>query len=75
MWIPVPAKLAVKLSLRWQRQEVGRTQAQLARRANVSQQLIAKLEDPDSNPTIETLEKVAKALGTHLEIRLVPRTA
>ena len=71
LWIPVPAKLAVKLSLRWQRQEAGLTQAQLARRANVSQQQIAKLEHPDSNPTIETLEKVAKALGTHLEIRLV----
>lgn len=71
LWVPVAAKLAVKLSLRWQRQQVGLSQAQVAKRARVSQQQIAKLEDPDSNPTIETLEKVAKALGAHLEIALV----
>jgi DNA-binding XRE family transcriptional regulator/predicted RNase H-like HicB family nuclease len=75
LWVSVPAKLAVKLSLRWQRQQAGLTQAQLAKRAKVSQQQIAKLEDPDSNPTIETLEKVAKALGAHLEIALLPNPA
>lgn len=72
VWVPVSAKLAVKLALRWQRQRAGLTQAQLAKRAKVSQQQIAKLEDPDSNPTIETLEKVAKALGAQLEIELSP---
>ncbi len=75
LWVPVPAKLAVKLSLRWQRQEAGLTQAQVAKRAKVSQQQIAKLEDPDSNPTIETLEKVARALGGHLEIAILPSPA
>jgi DNA-binding XRE family transcriptional regulator/predicted RNase H-like HicB family nuclease len=72
LWIPVPARLAVKLALRWQRQAAGLSQAKLAKLAGVSQQQIAKLEDPDSNPTIETLERVAKALGAHLEIGLIP---
>lgn len=70
LWVPIAAQLAVKLSLRWARQEAGLTQAGLARRAGVSQQQIAKLEDPDSNPTIETLEKVARALGRRLEVAL-----
>jgi DNA-binding XRE family transcriptional regulator len=74
-WVPVAAKLAVKLSLRWQRQQAGLTQAQVAKKAKVSQQQIAKLEDPDSNPTIEALEKVAKALGAQLEIALLPSPA
>jgi len=34
----------------------------------VSQQQIAKLEDPDGNPTVATLEKIAAALGLRLEL-------
>jgi DNA-binding phage protein len=36
----------------------------------VKQQQIAKLEDPDENPTLETIEKVAKALGRGLNVAL-----
>lgn len=61
--VPVPAKLAAMLQLKWAREASGWTQAQLAQKTGVSQQQIAKLERPDSNPTIETLEKVARALG------------
>jgi DNA-binding XRE family transcriptional regulator/predicted RNase H-like HicB family nuclease len=67
-WIPVSARLAAVLTLRWARQDAGLTQAQLAKRAGVSQQQIAKLESPEGNPTLETLDRVAAALGRHLEI-------
>ena len=70
VWVPVAAQLAVKLLLRWARREAGLTQADLAKRAGVSQQQIAKMEDPDSNPTIDTLEKIARALGLRLEVGL-----
>jgi len=70
LWVPVEPKLAVKLELRWAREKAGLTQAELAKRAGVSQPAIAQLENPDSNPTIETLQKVAKALGSELSIRL-----
>ena len=70
IWVGVPARLAAKLDLRWARHAAGLTQAQLAARAKVSQQAIAKLEHPDSNPTLETLEKVARALGARLEVRV-----
>ncbi len=73
MWVPVEPKLAVKLELRWARENAGLTQAELAKRAGVSQPAIAQLEDPDSNPTVETLQKVAKALGAELTIRLENR--
>ena len=75
LWVDVPAHLAVKLSLRWARTEAGLTQAQLAKRSGVSQQAIAKLEHPDANPTIETLEKVAAALGARVEIEFRPLAA
>lgn len=68
--IPVPAKLAVKLALRWARKRAGLTQAELARRAGLSQPAVARLEDPDYNPTLDMLERVAAALGTRLEVGL-----
>lgn len=70
VWVEVPAKLAVKLLVRWARHDAGLTQAELAKRARVSQQMVAKLENPDYNPTVETLEKVAAALGARLEVNL-----
>ncbi len=70
LWVAVPAKLGVKLVLRWARQEAGLTQAELAKRAGVSQPMIAKLEHPDHNPTLETLEKVAHALGSRLDVTM-----
>jgi DNA-binding XRE family transcriptional regulator/predicted RNase H-like HicB family nuclease len=71
--IEVPPRLAIKIALRLARQAANLTQAQLAKRAGVSQQQIAKLEDPDSNPTLETLEKAARALDCRLEVSLVRR--
>ncbi len=61
--ISVRPGLAAALLIRWARDDAGLTQRQLGVRAGVTQQQIAKLEDPDENPTLETLEKVGKALG------------
>jgi ribosome-binding protein aMBF1 (putative translation factor) len=69
-FVEVQTVLAVAVQLRWARQDAGLTQAQLARRAHVSQQQIAKLERPGSNPTLDTLAKVARALGVKLEVEL-----
>lgn len=72
LWVPVPARLASMLQIRWARLNANLTQAELARRAGVSQQQIAKLEHPDSNPTIATLEKVAAALELRLSFEFEP---
>src|SRR5712691_2640817 len=67
LWVPVEPKLAVKLELRWMREELGLTQAELAKLAGVSQPAIAQLESPDSNPTIDTLNRVARAMGGEID--------
>jgi transcriptional regulator with XRE-family HTH domain/predicted RNase H-like HicB family nuclease len=67
LWVPVDPKLAVKLELRWMRDDMGLTQAELAKLAGVSQPAIAQLESPDSNPTIDTLNRVAGAMGAQID--------
>ncbi|MBK8255012.1 MAG: type II toxin-antitoxin system HicB family antitoxin [Polyangiaceae bacterium] len=64
--ITISPKLALALQLRSMRHESGWSQTELAKRVGVSQQQIAKLEDPDANPTIETIMKVAEAFNMNL---------
>ena len=57
----------MKLELRWIRDDLGLTQAELAQLAGVSQPAIAQLESPDSNPTIDTLNRVVHAMGAQID--------
>ncbi|HEX7603172.1 MAG TPA: type II toxin-antitoxin system HicB family antitoxin [Polyangiaceae bacterium] len=66
--VVVPPGLSVAIKLRWARRAANLTQGELATRAHVSQQQIAKLERSDENPTIATLAKVAAALDVRLEV-------
>src|SRR5207248_1254044 len=66
--IGVRPGLAAALQIRWARQDAGLTQKDFGARVGVSQQQIAKLENPDENPTLETLDKVSNALGLHMTL-------
>lgn len=50
------------------RKQRGYTQAELAKRANVSQSTIAQIESNDKDPSVETLKKLSKALDVHIAI-------
>ena len=71
-WIGVPPRLAAALALRWARSDADLTQGELAARVGVTQQAVAKLEREEGNPTLATLEKVARALGMRVELGLEP---
>jgi predicted RNase H-like HicB family nuclease/DNA-binding XRE family transcriptional regulator len=68
--VPVRAGLTAAIEIRWARVAAGLSQTQLGELAKVSQQQIAKLESPDENPTLETIEKVARALGLAVSVDL-----
>ncbi|VTR62880.1 HTH-type transcriptional regulator [Actinobacillus pleuropneumoniae] len=55
------AKLVIQIVYR--RKSLGLTQAQVAGRAGITQAQVARLENSSSIPTIETVMKVAIALG------------
>ena len=70
--IPVRPGLAAALNIRWARHDAGLSQKALGERARVSQQQIAKLESPDENPSLETLDKVGRALGLQVIVAFEP---
>ncbi|ESW61615.1 MAG: hypothetical protein Q27BPR15_05380 [Rhodobacter sp. CACIA14H1] len=49
----------------------GLTQAELAERMGTTQSAIARLESGRVSPTVETLQKYARALGKRLKIEMV----
>lgn len=57
--------------VRWTRGDERLSQADLARRVGVSQQAIAKIERVKGNLTLRTLDRVARALGRRVELKLL----
>lgn len=70
--ISVRPRLDVAIQIRWLRAALGLTQGELAKRIGVSQQQIAKLENPDANPTIGTLAAIANKTNARLTVTLEP---
>ncbi len=65
--------LDIGLQIRHLREIAGFTQKKLADSLGVSQQVIARLENGDANnPTMNTLERIAKATGHRLRFRFEP---
>ena len=63
-------KLALGYKIAKIRQKRGLTQKELAKKIHTSQATVARLEGGDYlGYSIRTLEKVALATGTHLEVR------
>ena len=58
--------------LRGLRAAAGRTVASVASDAGLSVPYIANLENGRGNPTLAALDRLATALGTHLDIALMP---
>lgn len=54
------------------RREEALTQAELARRAGVTQSAIAQLERPGANPSLARLERVMRAAGRTLSLGTEP---
>jgi transcriptional regulator with XRE-family HTH domain len=56
--------------IRRARAEAGLTQQQLAGRLGVTQAALARLERAGANPTIATVDRVLRATGRRLDMRL-----
>jgi len=70
--IRIPALLAIRLAVRYNRWSVSFDTEAFCKRANVPLAQLRKLEDPDGDPRLRTLINVAIALG--MQVTLVPIT-
>ena len=57
------------------RKKQGLSQSEVARRAGLKQPAIARLESGAVKPTLDTIQRVAHALGRELELTLLPADA
>src|SRR5580692_9130153 len=64
--------IMVGSAVRAARLRAGVSQAELARRAQTSQPSIARLEKGQVSPTVISLDRIARALGTELIIDFEP---
>lgn len=59
------------------RKSVGLTQSEVARRMGTTKRAVSRLEsslgDNKHSPSLRTLQKYAKAIGSRLEVRLLPQ--
>ena len=68
--IPVAPHIAVAMMLRALRAD--RPQTEVARQLNISYQVYQRLENPrKANPTVKTLEKIARVFGKRIELGFV----
>lgn len=54
------------------RHRAGVTQAEIARRMETTQSVVARLESGTASPSIDTLHRYAKAVDSTLKIEFVP---
>ncbi len=59
---------SIAQNIKKKRKELGLSQDKLSKRADVAYNTVVKIESGEnSNPTIETLRKIAKALNTAVD--------
>lgn len=51
------------------------TQSELARRIKSKQQVVSRIEQGAQNLTIESLDRIARALNSRLEVRIIGNSA
>jgi transcriptional regulator with XRE-family HTH domain len=65
------ARLDLAAKLKALRLSKKLTQAEAAARAGLKQPFLARLESGRQYPTVQTLQRIAQALGRRLEVRFV----
>jgi HTH-type transcriptional regulator/antitoxin HipB len=62
-------------AVRARRLELGMSQTELAKRADMTQSAVSRLEASGTVPTIGVLERLAAALSAELVVTLTPKAA
>ena len=73
-YVALEPEFAVMQALIDARKDNGMTQKELSAATGISQADISRLEHGNGNPSLRTLQRIAKALQMSLKIEFVPTT-
>ena len=71
-WETLQPALAVAQAMIDAREQSGMTQQQLAEKTGIAQGDISRLEKGSANPSVRTLQRLAKGMGMTLKIEFQP---
>ena len=72
-WNKVEPQYQLERAIIKARIERGMTQSELAKKVGTTQAVISRIESTNTNPTINMVNKIAKAFGKKLKIEFVSR--
>lgn len=72
-WDKVEPQYQLERAIIKARIERGMTQSELAKKVGTTQAVISRIESTNTNPTINMVNKIAKAFGKKLKIEFVSR--
>lgn len=70
-WEADEVEFQVRLAIVQSRADLGMTQQQLAQATGMNQRAISRIESGRANPTVRTLERIARGFGKRLKIEFV----
>ena len=70
-WDDEEAEFQLRLAIIDARAETGMTQAQLAEKTGINQRMISRIQTGNANPTLRTIDRIARGFGKQLQIRFV----
>lgn len=69
---PIPVKPHIAVAIMLRKLRAGKPQMEIAKKLNISYQVYQRLENPKkSNPTLKTLEKIARIYGRQVNVEFV----
>ncbi len=66
------SELAIIQAMIDARKESGMTQKELSERTGIAQSDISKLENGNANPSLKTLQRLARGMGMQLKLEFIP---
>jgi antitoxin HicB len=70
-YISVPPEVAAPILIRRERKQLKLTQSDVAKKMNVSYRTVQNVERNIRKPSLQTLNRIARAMGKHLVIDIV----
>jgi transcriptional regulator with XRE-family HTH domain len=65
-----PTRKQLAMKLKKEREAIGLTQVNVAKKARITRQYLYKLETGKADPTVAVLQRLAKALGVPVAVLL-----